>query len=92
MLSSDGATMRPVPYLLKLPAAAARLPRASLQATQRSSGSDIAVHWRQDLTVLDGWVAERIDIDLEAPGAVVQLPQQLSTLQDDHTAEGRPLT
>jgi hypothetical protein len=91
VLSSDRATMRPVPYLLKLPAAAARLPRASLQALQRSSGSDIAVHWQQDLTVLDGWVAERVDIDLEAPGAVVQLPQQLPTSQDDHTAEGDSL-
>jgi hypothetical protein len=92
VMSSDGAAMRPaVPYLLKLPAAAARLPRASLQALQRSNSSDVAVHWRQDLTVLDGWVAERVDLDLEAPGAVVQLPQQLPTLQGDHTAEGKPL-
>ena len=91
VLSSDEAAMHPVPYLLKLPAAAARMPHASLQATQRSNGSDVVVHWRQDLTVLDGWVAERVDIDLEAPGAVVQLPQQLPTLQDDHTAEGKPL-
>lgn len=89
VLSSNGAIIRPVPYLLKLPAAAARLPRASLQALQRSNSSDVAVHWQQDLTVLDGWVAEHVDIDLEAPGAVLQLPQQLPSLQDDHTAEGK---
>ena len=83
--------MRPVPYLLKLPAAAARLARASLQALQRSNSSDIAVHWQQDLTVPDGWVAERFDIDLEDSGAVVQRPQQLPTLQDDHTVEGKLL-
>lgn len=72
---SDGATMRPVPYLLKLPAAASRLPHASLQAVQRCNSSDMTVHWHQNLTVVYDWVAERIDVDLMASGAVVHLQQ-----------------
>jgi hypothetical protein len=78
--------MRPVPYLLKLPAAAARLPDASLQAIQRSCRNDATVHWHR--TALDNWVAERIDVDLEALGAVKRLPQQPPTLQHVSSAKG----
>jgi hypothetical protein len=79
--------MRPVPYLLKLPAAAARLPSASLQAIQRCNSSDVTVHWQQNLTALYGWVAERIDVDLMASGTVVHL-QQPSALRHISVSEG----
>lgn len=78
---------QPVPYLLKLPAAAARLPYATLEATQSSSsGGGTTVHWQQNLTASGIWGAGRIDIDLDAAGTV-QHPQQQRPVPAHHAQD-----
>lgn len=78
-----GAAPRPVPYLLKLPAAAAQLPRAALKATQRGSSSSDTVQWQESLTASAAWAAGRCDIDLDAAGTMMHPPEQRPVLAQD---------
>lgn len=66
-----------MPYVLKLPAAAAHLQHIVLEAEQLSSstsGSQSSVWWQQRLTAPQLLAAQPVDIDLSKHGTVSWLP------------------
>lgn len=78
-----------VPFLLKLPTAAATLPHAALEVTQAGGGSLATVHWQRSLSGAAIQVGMPLDIDLDAQGAV-SWPQQEYVRPPDAEAGGTP--
>ena len=64
------------PYLLRLPAAVALLPHATLAVTQTSSGSSATAHWWSSLSSDHLQLAAPLDVDLDS-NATVAFPVEV---------------
>lgn len=75
----------PLHFLLKLPAAAAALPHATLDVTQMGGGSLATVQWQRSLSGPARQTSMPLDIDLDTLGAL-SWPQQ-EPAQPSHAAK-----